>query len=469
MGDISDLKSDYREKYGFQDPESCVFKSRKGIDPEVVREISRRKKEPGWMLDFRLRALDIFLSKPMPDWGDPELLGQLRFDDITYYLKPSERAANRWEDVPETIKNTFERLGIPEAERKFLAGVTAQYESEAVYHAVNEQLSRQGVLFTDMDTALREHPDVVAKYLGTVVPPSDNKFAALNSAVWSGGSFIFVPKGVSVAMPLQAYFRINAERSGQFERTLIVADEGSSVHYVEGCTAPIYAADSLHAAVVEVIALPGSHIRYTTIQNWSNNVYNLVTKRALARERAVVEWVDGNIGSKLTMKYPAVILAGEGARADVVSCAFAGRGQHQDTGSKLVFAAPLTSGTILSKSISKDGGRASYRGLVQVLPKARGARASVRCDALMLDEASRSDTYPVMRVDCPESETAHEASVSKIGADQLFYIMSRGLREADAVTMVVNGFFEAFSKELPLEYAVELNRLVQLEMEGSVG
>ncbi|MFA6029743.1 MAG: Fe-S cluster assembly protein SufB [Elusimicrobiota bacterium] len=467
--DISDLKDDYQSKYGFKDPEALVFKARKGLNREVVEDISARKKEPAWMLEFRLRALETFLKKPMPRWGNCGLLDSIQFEEIFYYLKPSEGSAKNWEDVPEYIKNTFEKLGIPEAERKFLAGVTAQYESEAVYHQVHSELTKQGVIFMDMDTGLREHPELVRKYFATVVPPQDNKFSALNSAVWSGGSFIYIPKGAKVTMPLQAYFRINAERSGQFERTLIIADEGSSVHYIEGCTAPTYAADALHAAVVEVIALKGAHIRYTTIQNWSNNVYNLVTKRAQAHEDAFVEWVDGNIGSKLTMKFPAVHLVGPRARADILSVAFAGKGQHQDTGGKLVFAAPDTSGTILSKSISKDGGRASYRGLVKVMPKAVGAKVNVRCDALLLDERSRSDTYPTMEIGNERCTVGHEASVSKIGEEQLFYLMSRGLKENDAVAMVVNGFFEAFSKELPLEYAVELNRLIQLEMEGSVG
>jgi len=467
--EIADLKDDYRTKYGFKDPEQCVFKARKGLDRDIVSDISRMKGEPEWMRDFRLKALDTFLAKPMPQWGNCPALGQIDFANLYYYLKPSEGSAKSWDDVPEYIKNTFEKLGIPEAERKFLAGVTAQYESEAVYHHVQKQLTDQGVIFLDMDSGLREHPDIVRRYFSTVVPPQDNKFAALNSAVWSGGSFIYVPKGAKVTMPLQAYFRINAERSGQFERTLIIADEDSSVHYIEGCTAPVYAADSLHAAVVELIALKGAHIRYTTIQNWSNNVYNLVTKRAQAHEGAFVEWVDGNIGSKITMKFPSVYLVGRGARADILSCAFAGKGQLQDTGGKLIFAAPNTSGTLISKSISKGGGRVAYRGLVKVYPQAKDVKVSVRCDALLLDEQSRSDTYPTMEIDGERVQVGHEASVSKIGDEQLFYLMSRGLKENDAVAMVVNGFFEAFAKELPLEYAVELNRLIQLEMEGSVG
>ncbi len=461
------IKTGYQ--YGFHDEEKLVFKSRKGLDERVVEQISHMKEEPSWMRDKRLEAYRIFKSKPMPAWGDTEFLNAIDFDDIYYYLKPTEKIEGRWEDVPESIKNTFEKIGIPEAERKFLAGVTAQYDSEAVYHRINEELKKQGVIFTDMDTALKEYPDVVKRYFGTIIPSSDNKFAALNTAVWSGGSFVYVPKGAQVAMPLQAYFRINAQKAGQFERTLIIAEEGSKVHYIEGCTAPTYAADSLHSAVVELIAMPGSHIRYTTIQNWSNNVYNLVTKRAIAREDAIVEWVDGNLGSKLTMKYPAVYLVGKGARGDILSCALAGEGQHQDAGAKLIFAAPHTSGTIISKSISKDGGRASYRGLVKVHPQAHDVKVNVRCDALLLDEMSRSDTYPTMEIDSKRVRVEHEASVSKIGEEQLFYLMSRGLKEQEAVTMIVNGFFDQFARELPLEYSVELNRLIQLEMEGSVG
>jgi len=461
------IHTDY--KYGFADPENYVFKARKGLDREIVGEISGMKKEPDWMREFRFKALDIFLKKPMPTWGNTGLLGQIDFSDIYYYLKPSERTADTWEDVPEYIKNTFDKLGIPEAERKFLAGVTAQYESEAVYHSLNQELAKQGVIFLDMDAGLREHPELVRRYFATVVPPTDNKFAALNSAVWSGGSFVYIPKGVKVSIPLQAYFRINAQKAGQFERTLIIADEGSSVHYIEGCTAPSYSADSLHSAVVELIALQGAHIRYTTIQNWANNVYNLVTKRAVAHEDAFVEWVDGNLGSKITMKFPCIYLAGPRARGEVLSVAYAGKGQHQDTGAKLIFAAPNTSGTITSKSISKDGGRSSYRGLVKVYPQAADAKVNVRCDALLLDPESRSDTYPTMEIDGDRVEVGHEASVTKIGEEQLFYLTSRGLTEAEAVAMVVNGFFETFAKELPLEYAVELNRLIQLEMEGSVG
>ena len=468
-GGFLDIGQDYRERYGFSDPEKYIFRSKKGLDREIVEQISEMKKEPDWMRQNRLQALEIFQKKPMPTWGDTELLNAIRFGEIYYYVKSTDKTEKKWEDVPENIRNTFEKLGIPEAERKFLAGVTSQYDSEAVYHRVQEELQKQGVIFLDMDSGLREYPDLVREYFGTIIPAMDNKFAALNTAVWSGGSFIYVPKGAQVKLPLQAYFRINAKNAGQFERTLIIADEGSSVHYIEGCTAPSYASDSLHSAVVELTAKPGAHIRYTTIQNWSNNVFNLVTKRAVAHKDAIVEWLDGNLGSKLTMKFPCVYLLGEGARGEIISCAFAGRGQHQDAGAKLVFAAPHTSGTILSKSISKDGGRASYRGLVKAYPQAADAKVNVRCDALILDEQSRSDTYPTMEIDGEKIRVEHEATVSKIGDEQLFYLMSRGLKESEAVTMVVNGFFEAFTKELPLEYAVELNRLIQLEMEGTGG
>jgi Fe-S cluster assembly protein SufB len=465
----SDIKSEYDAKYGFSDPEKYVFKARRGLDRKIVEEISWMKKEPAWMLDFRLKALDIFLKKPMPTWGNTPSLSQIDFSNIFYYMKPSSGTADNWEDVPEYIKNTFNRLGIPEAEKKFLAGVTAQYESEAVYHSLHAELTKQGVIFLDMDSGLKEFPDVIREHFATVIPAEDNKFAALNSAVWSGGSFVYVPKGVKVAIPLQAYFRINAKNAGQFERTLIIADEGSSVHYIEGCTAPSYSSDSLHSAVVELIARKSAHIRYTTIQNWSNNVYNLVTKRAVAHEDAFVEWVDGNLGSKLTMKFPCIYLAGRRARGEVLSVAYAGKGQHQDTGAKLIFAAPETSGTITSKSISKDGGRVSYRGLVKTYPSAVDSKVNVRCDALLLDDKSRSDTYPTMEIEAERVQVGHEASVTKIGEEQLFYLMSRGLTETEAITMVVNGFFETFAKELPLEYAVELNRLIQLEMTGSVG
>ena len=470
MSDKSlDIGQNYEQQYGFHDPEQYVFKAKRGLSKQVVEEISWMKKEPDWMRQSRLRALEIFLKKPMPYWADLDLLGQIHFDNIYYYLKPMDKQGKKWEDVPEEIKNTFDKLGIPEAERKFLAGVTAQYESEVVYHSIHKDLENQGVIFLGMDDGLKQYPDLVKKYYGTIIPAGDNKFSALNSAVWSGGSFIYVPKGVKVTIPLRAYFRINAENMGQFERTLIIADEGSSVHYIEGCTAPVYSSDSLHSAVVELIALPHSHIRYTTIQNWSKNVYNLVTKRAVAHENSIVEWLDGNLGSKLTMKYPGVYLVGPKARGEVVSVAFAGKGQHQDAGAKMVHAAPETSSMILSKSISKDGGRTSYRGLVKVYPNAEHVKSSVRCDALLMDEASRSDTYPTMEIDADQVQIGHEATVSKVGDEQLFYLMSRGLKEQEATTMIVNGFFEAFAKELPLEYAVELNRLVQLEMEGSVG
>jgi len=456
-------------KFGFSDPEHYVFKSRKGLDASIVTDISKMKKEPEWMLEARLKALDIFFKKPMPNWGDTELMGQIDFQNMYYYLKPTEGISADWANVPDDIKRTFDKIGIPEAEQKFLAGVTAQYDSEAVYHSIKKELTDLGVIFTDMDTALKEYPEMVKKYFGTVIPSNDNKFAALNTAVWSGGSFVYIPKGVKVSIPLQAYFRINSKNTGQFERTLIVADEGSSVHYIEGCTAPTYSSDSLHSAVVELIALEGSHLRYTTIQNWSNNVYNLVTKRAMAHKNSIVEWLDGNLGSKLTMKFPAVYLVGEGARGEILSCAMAGKGQHQDAGAKLVFAAPNTSGTIISKSVSKNGGRSSYRGLVKVYPNAMNVKVNVRCDALLLDEASRSDTYPTMEIQDETAQISHEATVSKVGEEQLFYLMSRGMSEQEAVTLIVNGFFEAFVKELPMEYAVELNRLIGMEMEGSVG
>jgi Fe-S cluster assembly protein SufB len=405
----------------------------------------------------------------MPRWGNCKLLDDIDFENIFYFVRSSERTEKSWDDVPEGIKQTFDRLGIPEAERKFLAGVTAQYESEVVYHSIREDLEAQGVVFLDMDSGLREHEEIVRKHFGTVIPAADNKFSALNSAVWSGGSFVWVPEGVRVEIPLQAYFRINAENMGQFERTLIIAEPGSFVHYIEGCTAPTYSTDSLHSAVVELIAKPGAHIRYTTIQNWSKNVYNLVTKRAVAHTDAKVEWVDGNIGSKLTMKYPAIHLVGERAHGEVLSIAFAGDDQHQDAGAKMVHAAPNTTSMVVSKSISKNGGRTSYRGLVKVYPNAKGAKSNIKCDALLLDEKSRSDTYPTMEIDEKDVTIEHEATVSKVGEEQLFYLMSRGLTQDEATAMIINGFFEPFTKELPLEYAVELNRLIQLEMSGSVG
>jgi Fe-S cluster assembly protein SufB len=453
--------------YGFHDVENYVFKSERGLSAEVVAAISERKKEPEWMRKFRLKSLEYFFARPLPTWGGD--LTEIDFDNIFYYIQPTEKQATSWEDLPADIKNTWDRLGIPEAERKFLAGVGAQYESEVVYHKLQEQLVEKGVIFLDMDSALRDHEELVKQYFGTIIPQNDNKFAALNSAVWSGGSFIYVPPGVRVEQPLQAYFRINAENMGQFERTLIIVDEDAYVHYVEGCTAPIYTSDSLHSAVVEIIVKPRGRCRYTTIQNWSTNVYNLVTKRAVAYEDAVMEWVDGNLGSKLTMKYPAIWLMGERARGEVLSIAFAGKGQHQDAGGKCVHVAPNTTSTITSKSISKDGGRAGYRGLLEVAKGAKGSKSKVVCDALILDEESRSDTYPYIRIDESEVDIGHEATVSKIGEEQLFYLMSRGLSEAEASAMVVSGFVEPITKELPLEYAVEMNRLIQLQMEGSVG
>ncbi|HEY6041796.1 MAG TPA: Fe-S cluster assembly protein SufB [Anaerolineae bacterium] len=459
--------SEYKEKYGFFSPEEYVFKAKKGLSHDVVEEISWMKSEPEWMRKFRHRALDIFYKKPTPQWGGN--LNDINFDDIYYFLRATDKSERSWDDVPTDIKNTFDKLGIPEAEKKFLSGVGAQYESEVVYHSIKESLAKQGVIFLGMDQALAEHPDLVKKYFGTIIPAADNKFSALNSAVWSGGSFIYVPPGVKVDMPLQAYFRINARSMGQFERTLIIADEGSFVHYVEGCTAPVYSTDSLHSAVVEIIVNKGARVRYTTIQNWSTNVYNLVTKRAVAKEDATMEWVDANLGSKLTMKYPSIYLMGKGAHGEVLSVAFAGKGQHQDAGGKAVHGAPYTSSQIVSKSISKDGGRTSYRGLLKVYPGCEGVKSNVRCDALLLDEESRSDTYPYIEVDEDKVTIGHEASVSKIGEEQLFYLMSRGLTESEAATMVVSGFIEPIVKELPMEFAVEMNRLIQLQMEGSVG
>src|SRR3990167_1311487 len=464
-----DINDDYEKLYGFHVPEAYVFKSKVGLTEDTVREISGMKGEPAWMLDLRLRGYQHFLKKPMPVWANMDLLGQIPFENIYYYLKPTDKAGTSWDDVPADIKQTFDRLGIPEAERKFLAGVSAQFESESVYHSMREDLEKQGVLFFDMDSGLKQHPEIVKRYFGTIIPSGDNKFAALNTAVWSGGSFIYVPKGVKVGMPLQAYFRINAKNMGQFERTLIIADEGAEITYIEGCTAPTYSSDSLHSAVVELIAMPHARIRYVTIQNWSKNVYNLVTKRAVAHEGATVEWLDGNLGSKLTMKYPGVYLMGRGAHGEVLSIAFAGDGQHQDAGAKMIHAAPDTHSVITSKSISKGTGRTSYRGLVKVYPGAVNAKSTVRCDALLLNPESRSDTYPTMEIDEKRVQIGHEATVSKIGDEQLFYAMSRGLTEPEAMSMIVNGFIEPFVKALPLEYAVELNRLVQLEMEGAVG
>jgi len=459
-------------KYGWNDPEfKPVNTVRKGLDREIVAQISEMKNEPQWMRDFRLKSLQHFEERPMPDgfWGGNIQDYPLDFQDIYYYVKPMEGQGKTWEEVPAEIKRTFDKLGIPEAERKFLAGVGAQYDSEVVYHKIREDLEKLGVIFLDMDSGLREYPEIVKEYFGTIVPPNDNKFAALNSAVWSGGSFVYVPAGVKVDIPLQAYFRINTENMGQFERTLIIAEEGSYVHYVEGCTAPTYTNDSLHSAVVEIIVKKGARVRYTTIQNWSTNVYNLVTKRAAAYENAVMEWVDGNLGSKITMKYPSVYLMEPGAHGEILSLAFAGPGQHQDAGGKIVHVAPDTTSTIVSKSISKGGGRTSYRGLLKVYEGAEDVKSTVRCDALLLDADSRSDTYPVMEIDEEQVNIGHEATVSKVGDEQLFYLMSRGIDETEATKMIVNGFVEPIVKELPMEYAIELNRLIELQMEGSVG
>ena len=464
---VAELNARYAEKYGFFEDEKYAFKTRKGLDHEILDQISDLKGEPEWMRQFRHRSLDIFYSKTMPDWGGD--LGQIDFDDIYYYIKPQDENAESWDDVSDEAKNTFERLGIPEAEQKFLAGVGAQYESEVVYHKVQKQLEDQGVIFLGCDDGLRQHEALFKEYFGTLIPPTDNKFAALNSAVWSGGSFIYVPPGVHIEMPLQAYFRINAANVGQFERTLIIVDEGASVHYVEGCTAPIRATDSLHSAVVEIIVKKGARCRYTTIQNWSTNVYNLVTKRAAAYQDAVMEWVDGNLGSKLTMKYPSVYLMEPGAHGEVLSIAFAGPGQHQDAGGKIVHGAPDTTSKIISKSISRGGGRSSYRGLLKVYEGAHGSRSNVVCDALLIDDKSRSDTYPYIEIDEDDVTIGHEASVSKVGEDQLFYLMSRGLSEEEASSMVVSGFIEPLVKELPMEYAIEMNRLIELQMEGSIG
>jgi Fe-S cluster assembly protein SufB len=453
-------------KYDFRTDSKPIFKAVKGLNRDIVAQISEMKNEPTWMRDFRLSSLEIFEQKPMPKWGGD--IG-INFQDIYYYLKPADHQGKTWDDVPEEIKKTFEKLGIPEAERKFLSGVKAQFESEVVYGSLKEDLSAQGVIFTDTDSALREHPELFREYFGTIIPPGDNKFAALNSAVWSGGSFIYIPKGVKIDFPLQAYFRINAENMGQFERTLIIVDEGAEVHYVEGCTAPMYSTESLHSAVVEILVKRNARCRYTTIQNWANNIYNLVTKRAMAYGDATMEWIDGNLGSRLTMKYPAVYMMEPGARGEILSIAFASAGQHQDAGAKLVHCAPNTTGQIISKSISKNGGRASYRGLVKVEHGATNSKCKVVCDALILDDKSQSDTYPYIEVAEQDSQVGHEASVSRIGEEQMFYLMSRGLSEAEASTMIVNGFIEPLVKELPMEYAVEMNRLIQLQMEGSVG
>lgn len=457
--------SDYQ--YGFSDPETFVFKSRKGLDEEVVRQISAMKGEPRWMLEFRLKALKHYMARPVPNWGAD--LNGLDLDEIYYYVKPTETQGRTWDDVPDTIKNTFDKLGIPEAEQKYLAGVGAQYDSEMIYHNVKEELDKQGVIFMSIEDGLRHHPDIFQEYFSTVVPIQDNKFAALNSAVWSGGSFVYVPKGVKVSLPLQAYFRLNVANIGQFERSLIIADEGAQVHYVEGCTAPTYSTNSLHSGVIEIVVKKNARVRYSTIQNWSTNVYNLVTQRAKVYENGTMEWVDANLGSKITMKYPSCYLMEPGAHGEVLSVAFAGPGQYQDAGAKAIHFAPNTSSKITSKSISRGDGRCSYRGLLKVHAKAEGAKSNVVCDALLLDRDSRSDTYPYIEVDAEDVTLGHEATVSKVGEEQLFYLMSRGLSEEEATTMVVSGFIEPLVKELPMEYAVEMNRLIQLQMIGSVG
>ena len=462
---LKELSKGYR--FDWKDASHSVFEPKRGLSKAVVEEISALKDEPAWMTKYRLKALGHFEARPMPWWGAD--LSGIDFDNIYYFIRSTEQQAKEWEDLPEDIRGTWDKLGIPEAEKKYLGGVSAQYESEVVYHKIKKELDDIGVIFTDMDTAVREYPDLVREHFGTVIPANDNKFASLNTAVWSGGSFIYVPPGVQVDIPLQAYFRINQENMGQFERTLIIADEGSYVHYVEGCSAPIYSSDSLHSAVVEIKSMKGARVRYTTIQNWSTNVYNLVTKRAAAYEDAVMEWVDGNIGSKVTMKYPSIYLLGKGARGEILSVAFAGKGMHTDAGGKAIHAAPNTTSVITSKSVSKDGGRTGYRGLVRVEPDAHHAKSNVRCDALILDDISRSDTYPYIEVEDETASLGHEATVSKVGEDQLFYLMSRGLSEVEATAMIVNGFIEPITRELPMEYAVELNRLIELQMEGSVG
>jgi Fe-S cluster assembly protein SufB len=463
---IADLGLD-EYKYHFITDEKPFFKAQKGLSEEVVRQISAHKEEPEWMLEFRLKALKIFESKPMPDWGGD--LTTLNLDEIYFYLKPQDRMERSWDDVPQNIKETFERLGIPEAERKILAGVGAQFESEMVYHSLKEEWEEQGIIFESIEDGLRKYPEMFREYFATVIPPHDNKFAALNSAVWSGGSFVYIPAGVKVEIPLQAYFRVNAEQMGQFERTLIIVEGGAQAHYIEGCTAPMYSTESFHSGVIEIVVKKDARFRYTTIQNWSNNMYNLVTQRAIVHEGATMEWLDGNLGSKLTMKYPSCFLVGEGAHGEILSIAYAGDGQHQDTGGKVIHAAPNTTSQIVSKSISRGTGRSSYRGLCKVYDGAVGAKSNVECDALLMSETSRTDTYPYIEIDENRSTIGHEASVSKVGEEQLFYLMSRGLSEEQAMTMVVRGFIEPIAKELPLEYAIELNRLIELEMEGSVG
>jgi len=465
--DIEHLEGIEEYRYGFSDPDTAVYKSRKGLDEDVVRKISAMKQEPQWMLDFRLKALQHFMARPMPTWGGD--LSRMDLDNIYYYVRPADMESKSWEDVPDAIKRTFDRLGIPEAERKFLAGVGAQYESEMVYHSVQKHLEELGVIFVSIEEGLRKHEELFREYFGTIIPYTDNKFAALNSAVWSGGSFLYVPPGVKVDLPLQAYFRLNSPNMGQFERTMIIIDEGAQAHYVEGCTAPIYTTDSFHSGVIEIVVKKGGRSRYTTIQNWSINVYNLVTQRAMVHEGASHEWVDANLGSQLTMKYPSCYLVGEGARGEILSMAFAGENQHQDTGGKVIHVAPRTTSKITSKSISKGGGRASYRGLLKIYDGAVGSRSNVVCDALLLDDRSRSDTYPSIEIDENDSSVGHEASVSRVGEEQLFYLMSRGLSQEAAISLVVSGFIEPLVRELPMEYAVEMNRLIQLQMEGSIG
>ncbi len=467
QNNLPDINENYKEKFGFNVAENSVYRTKKGLDAEVVNQIADIKEEPDWMREFRLKSLEVFENKPLPTWGGN--LETINFDDIYYYLKPVEKEGKTWEDVPQEIKDTFDRLGIPEAERKHLAGVKAQFDSEIVYGSLMKELEEEGVIFMGTDEALKKYPELFKQYFGKIIPPHDNKFSALNSAVWSGGSFVYIPKGVKVKRPLQAYFRINAINMGQFERTLIIVDEGAEAHYVEGCTAPVYSADSLHAAVVEVVVKKGARFRYSTIQNWSNDVYNLVTKRARVEEDGIMEWVDGNLGSKLTMKYPACYLVGDRAHGEVLSIAYAAENQHQDAGAKMIHVAPNTTSKIISKSISLRGGRSSYRGMISVSPSATDSKSRVECDALILDSESRTDTYPVMRIDNPTANIEHEATVSKVGEEKIYYLMSRGLTEEEAMGMVVSGFIEPIVKELPLEYAVELNRLIELEMEGSVG
>ena len=465
---IQDLQLD-QYKYDFITDAEPVYRARKGLSEEVVREISAYKEEPQWMLDSRLKALQVYESKPMPTWGGNLSELDAVLDEIYFYVRPQDRMEHSWEDVPEEIKDTFEKLGIPEAERKVLAGVGAQYESEMVYHSLREEWEKQGVIFDSIEDGLKNHPDLFREYFGTVIPTQDNKFAAMNAAVWSGGSFVYIPPGVHLDTPLQAYFRVNQERMGQFERTLIICDEGASAHYIEGCTAPVYSTESFHSGVIEIVVKKNARFRYTTIQNWSNNMYNLVTQRALVNEGASMEWLDGNLGSKLTMKYPSCYLVGEGAHGEILSIAYSGDGQHQDTGGKVVHVAPHTTSSIISKSISKGHGRSTYRGLCKVHKGAHHARSNVECDALLIDDTSRTDTYPYIEIEENDANVGHEASVSKIGEEQLFYLTSRGISEEEAMAMIVRGFIEPIAKELPLEYAVELNRLIELEMEGSVG